>query len=87
MDPVLDAAITVLLYAVQLFWLMAAMIRVTRPGIPHNSFRKMMALNLATIPVVGWIVARRWDDPVRREVLWMHRVTLAVTAVGFLLPS
>lgn len=87
MDALLvNAVVTFVLLLVQIGWLLRAMIRVTAAGVPGNSFRKILALMLGTFPLVGWLAGRRWSGLVRREVMRMQALSLALAVLGAFLP-
>ncbi len=64
--------------------LVHGMVRVTAPDVPGNSFRNIYPLWAGTLPVVGWLVARRREGVVRRLAMRMHAYTCAVFAVSTL---
>lgn len=72
--------------AVQNALVMVGMFRVTAPGVPHNSFRKILALQLGTFPLVGLAAAWRWRGTpvVRRHVLRVQGWVLFLLMVELL---
>ena len=81
MDPAgLEALWAFTAYAAQVALLVHGMVAVTAKGVAGNSFRKILALNLATLPLAGLLVIRRWSGVVRRH-LW-HQQVLALALLG-----
>jgi hypothetical protein len=73
----------------QVVFVVVGMVRVTADGVPENSFRKILALQLATFPLVGLLVAWRWRGEgwralVRTHVLRVQGVTLLFVVLDLL---
>ncbi|MEW5851022.1 MAG: hypothetical protein AB2A00_19705 [Myxococcota bacterium] len=76
-----EAVWTLALYAAQVFLVVRGMFVVTAPGVPDNSFKKIGTLYLATVPVLGWLLARRWQGRVRKEAMRIQVVCVGMYAV------
>lgn len=66
---------------VQVVWMLWGMVRVTRSDVGGNSFSNIVPLWAATIPVLGWLVARRRHGVVRRTAMRLHAFTCVMTLV------
>jgi len=79
-----DAIFSLVTLLIQAVWMLYAMVRVTQVDVPGNSFQNIVPLWAATLPVVGWLVARRRAGVVRTLAMRLHAYTCAVTAVSLI---
>ena len=75
-----DVLLSVVTLVIQEVMLLHGMVRVTQPDVPGNSFRNIFPLWAATVPVLGYLVARRRDGVVRQLAMRLHAATCVVTA-------
>ncbi len=81
-DALVDVAFTSVTTLGQAALLLHGMVRATRDDVPGDSFQNTWPLWAATLPVVGWLVARRRTGVVRALAMRLHAYTCAVTAVS-----
>jgi hypothetical protein len=81
-QAVQDVVFSVATLLVQAVMLLHGMVRVTRDDVEGNSFANIWPLWAGTVPVMGWLVARRRQGVVRRLAMRMHAWTCAVSLVS-----
>ena len=68
-------------YSAQVVCLLYGMVRVTAPDVKGNTFQNIFPLWTATMPILGYVVARRRQGVVRRIAMRLHAFTCAVVLV------
>lgn len=72
--------------ALQLGVLWWGLVRVTARDVPGNTFQNAWPLWAATVPLLGWLVARRRTGVVRTCAMRLHALTCALWLVDLALP-